>query len=346
MAKLKIGIIGLGFMGKMHFDTYGTMPNAKVVAFADVDEKKRAGDWTGIVGNIAGKGQGPDLRGVTVYERAEDLIRDPRVEAVDITLPTYLHAKYALKALAAKKPTLCEKPMARTSAEAARMAEAARTARVPLCIGHCIRFWPEYAKAREIVEGGRFGAALHATFTRLSLTPDWSWQNWLQDPKKSGGAPLDLHIHDADFVQYLFGRPAFVSARSAGFQAGAPVDHIVATYAFRGRKNLLVTAEGGWMYAPGFGFTMQFRIHLEKATLTFGMGADPGLTIHTKTGRTLKPTVARGDGYTQELAYFVRSIQKREAPKIVTPASSVASVRLVEAEMQSARAGGRPVAVK
>ncbi len=87
---LNIGIIGMGFMGKMHFDTYANLKNAKVIAIADVDERKRSGDWASIGGNINTSSSRQDLHGIHIYEDAADLLKDPMVDVVDITLPTYL----------------------------------------------------------------------------------------------------------------------------------------------------------------------------------------------------------------------------------------------------------------
>ncbi|MDR1612719.1 MAG: Gfo/Idh/MocA family oxidoreductase [Planctomycetota bacterium] len=334
---LRIGIIGLGFMGKMHFDTYRALPDrAAVTAIADVDPKKRAGDWSGIGGNIALAGAAVDLTGVTMYENADDLIRDPEVDVVDITLPTYLHCEYALKALAAGKDTLCEKPMAVNSGEAAKMAEAADQAGRTLLIGQCIRFWPAYAKAREIVRGGEYGAVRTARFQRYSTLPTWSWQNWILDAGKSGLAALDLHIHDADFVAHLFGQPESVRSFGGGVNPGG-WDHILTRYQYPG--DLLVTAEGAWEYAPGFPFSMTFAIHLEKASLN--LAADGKLTLYPISGAEPSGIVLDAEsGYWHELTHFLDCIQTGKKSEVLTADSALRSVRLVESEMESIRSGG------
>src|SRR5512137_983827 len=126
---LRIGIVGLGFMGRMHFETYGKMKNAKVTAICDVDPKKRSGDWSGIAGNIGAKGKKTSLAGIRVYSRLADMLKDPAVDVVGVALPTNQHADAAVAALKAGKDVVCEKPMAINSAAAARMVKAARKAR-------------------------------------------------------------------------------------------------------------------------------------------------------------------------------------------------------------------------
>lgn len=334
---LRIGIIGLGFMGKMHYETYQALAkSAKVVAIADVDAKKLAGDWSGIGGNIATSGAKVDLAGVKMYANADDLIKDPNVDVVDITLPTYLHCEFAVKALKAGKHTICEKPMATSSEEAGRMVDAAREAGKLLLIGQCIRFWPAYAKAREIVLGGKYGAVKTAKFRRLSTKPTWSWNNWILDAKKSGLAALDLHIHDADFVSHLFGTPTAVTSAGGGIHAGG-FDHIVTSYAYPDGK--LVVAEGAWEYAPGYPFSMTFAIHMEKASLD--LAADGKLTLYPVSGTAEEVKVDAESGYWHEMVHYMDCIAKNAKSDVLTPESARDSVRLVEAEIESARTGKR-----
>ena len=331
---LRIGMVGLGFMGKMHWGCWGKTDGADVVAVCDVDEKKRAGDWSAVDANIGESGGRVDLAKQKAYADAAELFADPDVDVVDITLPTYLHADNAVKALEAGKHVICEKPMAITSAEAQRMVDAAASAGKKLFVGHCIRYWPAYAEARKIIKSGEHGRLLSATFRRIASTPLGSWQNWMQDPAKSGAAVLDLHIHDADFVLYTFGAPKAVTCRGSGFDAGR-YDHTVTTYEYR--DGALVAAEGGWIYAPNFGFEMSFNVAMEKATLK--MGGDLVLKLMPKSGGEAVVEVPPDDGYALELADFAACIAGEKASEVVTPDSARQSVKLIELEVESAKTG-------
>lgn len=330
---LGIGVVGLGFMGKKHFDTYAKLKGVKVTAVCDVDAKKRAGDWSGIVGNIGGAGQCQDLRGIHVYADAADMLKDKAIDAVDIALPTYLHAHWSIKALESGRSVICEKPMAITPAEAAAMVRTARKTGCKLFIGQCIRFWPAYAKARELALSEKYGKVRSAAFTRLSTFPTWSWQNWMADPSKSGGCALDLHIHDADFVLYLLGKPRSVLS-CALKAANGDLDHISTVYNYA--PDMLIQAEGAWEYNAGFPFAMTFRIALERATLYLA-GLD--LILCPAGGSPRKVPVEAGDGYYHELKNFTDCIRKNQASAVVSPESAMQSVELVEAEIQSARTG-------
>jgi hypothetical protein len=125
-----VGVVGIGFMGKMHFACHQESGKAKVVALCDIDEKKLRGDWSSIGGNIDDpSARNVDLKGIRTYAKLEDLLADRSVDLVDITLPTYLHAANVIKALRAGKHVLCEKPIALTIDEAAEMVRVARSAK-------------------------------------------------------------------------------------------------------------------------------------------------------------------------------------------------------------------------
>ncbi len=340
---LKVGIIGLGFMGKMHYGVYSGNPKAKVVAICDIDDRKLGGDWSSIAGNIEdGSTKKTDLAGVLVCKKAEDLIKNPEIDIVDITLPTYLHAKYALMALEHGKHVLCEKPMALNADESRSMVDAASRSKGILMIGHCMRFWPEYELLKKYIDTEKYGKVCAAYFGRYGSTPVWSWDGWLQKGRKSGGAALDLHIHDTDYINWCFGAPREVYSSGITKTSGA-VDNLITAYRYR--KNLSVTAEGGWVYHPTFGFEMSFRVVFEKATVEFSTAKNPTLRVHTHTGKTLHPSLASGDGYSREIDYFLGCVKKGKKPETVTPEDADRSLRIVMAEIESVKKN-KPVRVK
>ena len=137
---LRIGIVGFGFMGRMHYANWSKCANAKVVAICDTDpniieNSKKAG------GNIEGADQAVDFDSMTVYSEYEKMLADQCVDVVSITLPTFLHASFSVKALEAGVHVLCEKPMALDLASCEQMIAASKTSDKIFQIGHCIRFW-------------------------------------------------------------------------------------------------------------------------------------------------------------------------------------------------------------
>lgn len=338
---IRVGIIGLGFMGKMHFRCYSAIKGVQIAAICDTDKSKFE-KTSGVAGNIKGAEKPLNLKGISLYTDFDKMLSESGLDAVSVTLPTYLHCEYTLKALKAGVNTFCEKPMAMSVAECTKMVEAAKAAKKLLQVGHCIRFWPEYAKLKEIVDSGKYGKVQAATFQRMSLTPTWSWKNWLMDKAKSGGAAMDLHVHDGDFVQYLFGMPKEVFSRGVKGPS-KDYDHIVTSYVYRDGK--VVTAEGGWIMKPGFGFEMSFNVMLEKATISYDCTRDPVFKIAPAKGEIIIPKVRKGDGYSCELEHWIKAVSGKKVARVITPADSLNSVRLALAEKKSCDIG-KKVAIK
>ena len=331
---MKVGIIGFGFMGRMHYRCWQAAEQATVTAICEANPAVLA-SLKEPVGNVDGAAEEIDLTGVAVFDDYDRMLAEADVDAVSITLPTFLHADFTVKALERGWHVLCEKPMALTLEECDRMAAAAKDSDKTLVIGHCIRFWPEYAKVREIIASGEYGAVRAATFRRMGAAPGWG-DNWFADTSKSGGMALDLHIHDADYVHYVFGMPGKVSAYGATLPGGQ-VGHIVAHYDYGDDK--CITAEGGWIMTPSFGFEMSFDIALEKATIVLDPSRDPAFRVCPAEGEPFTPEVAGGDGYTREIAHFVSVALGDETLSVVTPEQSRETVRLVQAELASVERG-------
>ncbi|MFH1707797.1 MAG: Gfo/Idh/MocA family oxidoreductase [Planctomycetota bacterium] len=333
MKKLKVGVVGLGFMGKMHFDVYSNNPLSEVKFICDTDKKKLAGDWSAIGGNIKGAGgKKLDLSKIRMTADFAELLKSD-LDIIDVCLPTYLHSKFAVAALKAGKNCFCEKPVGIDIADAKKIASAAAKARRTLQVGQCIRFWPEYAALKELVARRIYGRVKAATFTRLSPTPTWSWSNWLMDAKKSGAAALDLHIHDTDFVNYVFGMPNAVTSRGSSLMTKG-VDHIVTNYEYG--NGAVIMAEGGWMGKPAFPFRMTFQAHFEKASVEFSHN---GFKAYLPGGKVVDLPRKAGDGYSLELDYFLKCIAAGKKPQVVTPADAVEAVEICMAEIKSVKTG-------
>lgn len=337
---LRIGILGFGFMGRMHYRCWKSLDGAEVVAVAESDTAA-LGDAGRNRGNVPGAEAAVDLAGIHLYSDLPSMLAAEKLDAVSLAVPTHLHPECTLAALAAGVHVLCEKPIALNLADARRMVAAARESRRVLQIGHCIRFWPEYVKAKEIVDSGVYGKVIAASFLRLAATAARRAGTWFVNEEASGGMPLDLHIHDTDFIQYLFGMPRAVSSGGALTEVG--LDHIATRYDYGDRR--LITAEGGWALTPGFGFTMRFHLVLEQATIDFQFPRDPALVVYPAEGEKIIPVCPPGDGYVREIEHFARRIRGQEVPPLATPESACDSLRIVLAERESVRRGC-PVALE
>ncbi|MGD8500185.1 MAG: Gfo/Idh/MocA family oxidoreductase [Phycisphaerales bacterium] len=332
---LRVGIMGFGFMGQTHYKCWKKVEGAQVVAICDVnpnieEDTKRA------VGNIGDGQEEVDFSSLQVYTDFEKMLANEKLDAVSITLPTHLHPDCSIKALSGGVNVICEKPMALSSKECQRMITEAKRSGKVLQIGHCVRFWPEYAKAKEIIDSGEYGKVIAGMFQRLGAAPTWSIDNWFLDEKRSGGMALDLHIHDTDYVQYLFGMPRAVCSFGAKGPGGGLV-HIVTQYLYN--NDTVVTAEGGWAMMPAFGFEMSFNIVLEKATLVYDLTREPAFRVCPAEGEAFTPEVEKGDGWFLQIAHFAKAVGGEKVEPITTLEDSMNSVRIVEAEKESASKG-------
>lgn len=328
---MRVGIVGFGFMGRMHHRIWKSIKDAQVVAVCDANPNIKE-DTKRAVGNIKGADGAIDFTKVEVYRDLDQMLEKAKLDAISLTLPTYLHADCSENALLRGVNVLCEKPMALTVADCDRMIAAAKRSGKTLQIGHCVRFWPEYAKAKEIVDSGEYGKVVAGMFQRLGAPPGWSADNWFADEKRSGGVALDLHIHDTDYVQYLLGMPKSVCSHGAKGSAGQLI-HMLTEYEYGQDK--LIVAEGGWGMTTAFGFEMSFNLVLEKATIVYDLTRKPMLRVCPVEGKDFTPKVADGDGYQHEIEYFAKAVRGEIIKPIITLEQSRNSVRIVEAEKKS-----------
>ena len=230
----------------------------------------------------------------------------------------------------------CEKPIALTLDAAREMIAAAQGAQRQLMIGHCIRFWPEYAELKRLVDSGAQGRLLSLSMSRRTGRPGYTAGNWVNQPGRCLGAALDLHIHDTDFLSHLLGTPRAVV--SQGIEDETGWSSITTQYHFR---DLLVSAEAAWNYPPKWGFQMRFAAVFERAVLDFDSRNTPSLTLTVGDSSPAPVTVPQTPGalggYYHELAYFVDCVRRDVPVTISTGEQATESLRVVLAEIESAQ---------
>jgi len=337
---MRIGVAGLGFMGATHLDAWSKVESAEIAAVASDDPKKLAGDLSGTGGNLDRGGQTMDFGDAARYRLADDMFADPNVEAVDLCLPSYMHADEAVRALEAGKHVLVEKPMALTGADCDRMIEASKKAGKVLMVAQVLRFWPDFVKARELILSGELGPVKHAFFYRKCAAPSWS--KWMHDKSRSGGGAFDLLIHDFDFCRHLFGKPAAI--RATGVEEMEKGIDTVEAHLDYGDDGPLVTVAGGWRHPQAYPFSMEFTIVCEEGTLDFRSGLRE-LTLYKADGTSEEPVKPETDGFVAQLAAFADACRKGEAPENCKPEESADSVRMTLAMGESRDRGGEAVSL-
>ncbi len=334
---VNIGIIGLGFMGSTHLKACARIPEANLVAVADPKPRRLGGDLSDIQGNIGGPGEHYDFGRLHACLTPQELIADPAVEAVDICLPTHQHLPVTLEALAAGKHVLVEKPMALSGEACDRMIAAGERAGRVLMVAQVVRFWPDYAAAREIFRSGALGPLRSAIFHRKCAAPEWG--KWLKDPAKSGGGAFDLLIHDVDFCHQLFGPPAAVTA--VGCEAmERGIDWVEARLEYSHGAPAVIA--GGWHHPRSYPFSMDFTIVAEGGTLDYHSAFRP-LALYRADGTEEKPPLRVIDAYEAEIRCFLEGARAGRTPADCAPRDSAAAVRTMLAIVESRRRNGERV---
>lgn len=332
---IKVGVIGLGTMGTTHLDVYARRNDVKVVGISDTRPDRLAGKGR-LGGNVAGQAQGGfDFNSARHFHDGVMLINDPEVDLIDICLPTPMHIPYAKTVLQAGKHLLLEKPVGRRSGEIAELVALAEKSPGYSMVAQCMRFWPGWVWLKEAVADKRFGNVLAAHFRRVAEHPGGAFYS---DGEQSGGAVLDMHVHDTDFIQFCFGMPEGVT--SVGYsKITTELDHLVTQYHYPHIP--MVMAEGGWAMAPGFGFRMQYTINFERATASFDFDRDPKLLLWEEGKPERAIELQPGMGYEYEIAYMLNCIRDQKRPSVITVRDAARSIDIVEAEIRSAASGRR-----
>jgi len=334
---IRIGIVGVGFMGMIHYLAARKLQNAKVTALCSRDSKKLAGDWRSIQGNFGPRGEMMDLSGIKKYANLDDLLADKDIDLVDICNPTEAHPRTAIAALKAGKHVLVEKAIALDPADADAMVAAAKQAGKLLMVAHVLPFVPEFAFAAEVIRDGRFGKVQAAHFKRVISRPDWSSE--IGDAAKTGGPAIDLHIHDTHFIGLVCGVPGRVFA--TGVVEGTAVSHLTTSYLY-GPGGPAVTCSSGALAQKGRPFVHGFEIYLERATLVFESGAMP-LTVLTADGKSEQPKLTGGDdptgAFTAEIQTAVAGVMTGKEPDLLSGKLARDALVMCYKECESVKTG-------
>lgn len=334
---MKVAVIGLGFMGATHVKAIQDSAEMELGGLVSSDDVKLGGDLSGIHGNLGGPAGHMDFSGVTKYSTYEEAFADPEIEAVDICLPTYLHAPVAIAALEAGKHVLVEKPMALDGASAGKMIAAARSHSRVLMVAQVLRFYPAYLALERALSSGSLGKIHSATFRRRCAAPGWN--AWLADREKSGGGIFDLLIHDMDLCLLLFGCPRELAA--AGYEdLGNGIDVISAHLYYDEIPS--VNVSGGWHRGGAYPFSMEYTVVTDGGTVEYNSAGSPP-TLFSANGHADLLPCEDVNGYQAEIEYFVRCCREGTAPDRCKPEDSALTVKLTRATADARNLRGEKI---
>lgn len=337
MDLMKVGLLGLGFMGSTHLQGIARIADADLTAVMDVNEERLSGDLSGIQGNLGGPGTAMDFSGVHKHNSVEKILADADVEAVDICLPTFLHAPVAIEALRAGKHVLVEKPMALDGPGADEIIETAARHNRILMVAQVLRFLPAYQRLSELVRSGKLGQVRSALFRRRTAVP--AWGPWEFDKAKSGGGIFDLLIHDVDMSLHLFGVPEAVSATGHEDMANG-IDTISAEFHYPEIGSVTIT--GGWHHTGEYPFSMEYTVIADDGVVEFSSDGRPP-TVYWKDGTKRALESPETDPYQAEIEYFISRCRDGNPPVLCPPEESSTAVKLTKLMVDARELRGKKV---
>ena len=312
---LKVALVGVGGISGAHIPAWNSMDDCELVALCDIREAQME--------------RYPAQRH---YTDLDAMLANEQIDILDICLPTYLHADFAVKALQKGIHVLCEKPISLQQADVQRVYRTAEENGVNFMVAQVLRFWPEYEIVKEIFEKKTYGDLLSGSMTRLGCYPKWSWDGWMMDEARSGLVPFDLHIHDLDFMIYAFGKPNRIDCHRA---RRPEQDYLNAVYEYDG---FFITSEASW-YASPYPFRAQFRFQFAHAVVAWEQGE---MTIYEQNGKIWNPIGAdaqndtgsiglpQSDAYANEIRYFADCVKEHRTPDKVQPAELETVIGLLQ----------------
>jgi predicted dehydrogenase len=335
---VRIGLVGIGFMGMMHYLASQRLRGGGVTALHTRNPARLAGDWTGIRGNFGPAGTHMDLSHLHRHARYDDLLADPEVDVIDLCTPPDQHEPMALAALKAGKHVLVEKPITLEADAAERMVEAARQAGRMLLVAQVLPFFPEFAFAYQAITSGAHGRLLGGHFKRVIARPDWSAA--LGDAARDGGPAIDLHIHDTHFIGLVAGVPKQVFSNGV-VAADGSVSYLTTQYLY-GPGGPAISCSSGAQCMAARPFVHGYEIYLERATLVYESGTCP-LTLLPTDGPPQRPEIPGGGddltAFAAELEMAVTGIASGQEPVLLRGSLARDALILCHKEIESVRSG-------
>ena len=316
MAKIRIGIMGAGYIAGVHASVLARDERTQLTAIYDVEPKcaeKLA---------VAHRATAVD----TTLELLE------RCDAVYITTPNTQHVSLAIASIETGKHVFCEKPLATNIADAERVFKEASEGRSVFQVGHNRRFAPVYATLKQMLSETHPPHSAHVKMNRGELLkPEWTG-----DPSVTGGFLYETPIHMFDMMRFLFGEVESLHAAGSTHEYKEVDDFSVLMKFTSGMHATLATsADASWLFP--FERVEVFSHHAtlvtrEMESLTYTSSLEGNFTEQTM------QQLPREEkwGYAQEDRAFIDAIVNRSEPP-VTAFDGLMSVKLVDAVYESVR---------
>jgi len=321
----RVALIGAGTMGGEHGRQWAAVPRAEVVGVL-AESREEAG-------RVAEAAACPAFG----RDEFDALLRQTRPDIVDVCVPTPIHRGYVERAAAAGKAVFVEKPLARTLTDCDAIVEAVERAGVPLMAGHVLRFFPEYAAAKRLVDTGGVGKPAAIRTARLGGMPQGG-QGWHGDEAQSGGVVLDMLVHDFDWLRWTFGPVTRVFAQGLYGRPEYAGKRDYALVTLRLESGAVAHVTGSWAHPGGFRATLE--IAGDAGLIEHDSARSVPLTFSPHEGGAVpeSPLAAEENPYFSELSAFVKALEGGVPPP-VTVYDAREAARIALAALESIETG-------
>lgn len=320
---MKAAIVGCGNMGKAYARHFVNISSVRVVGVCDTDPDKAR--------------EAAEIGGALPFASFEQMVSEVDPDVICVTLPTFLHKPFVLKAAEFGKHVICEKPLAPSLQDAREMVDACKRRGVGLFVGHVVRFFPNYADMKHKIASGVIGDVGIAHAKRMGEHPGHQ-RGWFADRDKSGGVILDLMIHDIDYMRWVLGDVETVFAKC---YANGMMDYAQVTLRFK--SGAIANLESFWGYPGSFMTAVEF--FGQRGMMRFNSESSAPLHIQKRrpdnTVSSIWKSPLQQNAHYYEVVHFVECIQNGQVP-IITADDAYKALEIAEAATQSA-ATGEPV---
>ncbi len=322
--------MGAGTMGSVHARAYERLEDVNLVGIVDTNLQKAT--------ELA------EELGTKAFRTYEEAVEGGEViDAVSICLPTPLHKEFLIKAADDKRHVICEKPLARTLDDAREMINYCKEKDVKLFVGHVVRFFPEYVKAKQLVAADKIGKPAVVRTTRGGAFPSAS-NDWYADFSSSGGLVLDMIIHDFDYLRWCFGEVERVYAKSSKGRVYQKTEYALVTLRFK--SGIIAHVEGTWAHQT---FTTKFEFAGKDGIIDFDSSkVGPVVASRTQNGQgrgvAVPESPLKNNPYYLELQHFTECI-KTGAEPLVSAEDAYKAMEIAIAALESIETG-KPVELR
>jgi predicted dehydrogenase len=323
---VKIGVLGAGFMGSTHARALAAIDDVEIVGIYGQSEKRAK--------PLA------DELGTTWTTDLERLIDDPSIDGIDICLPGPQHREATEMAIGAGKHVLLEKPITLLIEDADALVDLAQETDRVFMVAHVLRFWPEYVELQRLAASGDYGKPVQAIAYRRQAFPAWS--SLFSQSELTGGAVIDMMIHDYDALNWVLGEPSSVVARGVRNPKSGGYDQVQVMIDY---GDSWAQVDGGMMMPESYPFTSSLQVLCETGALEYNFQAG-GRSVEMGTGRNdlvvfpnegdpSQLMVEQADPYAAEVAYWVECLRSGSPADRATPEEARTALKVALAARRS-----------